>query len=74
MRVNIKPQWSKLANWYWDSLEGRTADKGLSIWELLQRDYGAIKAFSIANLQGNNAMWVVFPDEKNYTAFLLRWS
>lgn len=74
MRVNIKSQWSQLANWYWDSLEGRTTDKGLSIWELLERDYGAIKAFDMANLQGVNGMWVEFPDEKSYTAFLLRWT
>jgi hypothetical protein len=72
MRVDIKPQWRRLANWYWDSLEGRAADRGLSIWEILGRDYGAVKIFNMANI--NDGMWVQFPDEKSYTAFLLRWS
>jgi hypothetical protein len=74
MRVDIKPQWRRLAAWYWDTLEGRTKDKGMSIWELLERDYGAIKVFSLTNINNERGMWVKFPDEKSYLAFILRWS
>jgi len=70
MRVDIRPQWRKLAAWYWAEFyqDERT---NLSIWGLLERDYGARKAFNITDIK--HAMWVVFPDEKSYTAFLLRW-
>jgi hypothetical protein len=47
MRVNIQPQWRKLANWYWDTLEGKnTYNKGMSIWEMLEHEYGAYKGFN----------------------------
>lgn len=72
MRVNIQPQWRKLANWYWDTLEGKnTYNKGMSIWEMLEHDYGARQGF---NDRVDGVMYAVFPDEKMYTAFLLRWS
>jgi hypothetical protein len=76
MRVDIRPQWRKLAAWYWDTFDSRGtgADGGMSIWELLQRDYGAIKVFSITNIHEEKGMWVKFPDEKSYVAFVLRWS
>lgn len=72
MRVDIRPQWRKLANWYWDSCEGKDVqDRGMSIWEMLEQNYGAQKGF---NDRVDGVMWVVFPDEKSYTAFLLRWT
>jgi len=72
MRVDIKPQWKKLANWYWDSCEGKNVqDRGMSIWEMLEQNYGAQKGF---NDRVDGVMWAQFPDEKSYTAFLLRWS
>lgn len=73
MRVDIQPQWRKLASWYWDSLDGKAVhNRGMSIWEMLELEYNAVKLFSMQNV--TNGMWVKFPDEKTYTAFLLRWS
>ena len=75
MRVDIKPQWKKLANWYWESLEGKEVfDRGMSIWEMLEQNYGAQKGFNLGSMGAETKMWVTFPDEKSYTAFLLRWS
>ena len=68
MKVDIQPQWKKLANWYWDSLKPG-AVSGMSIWEMLEQEYGMVKDGSM-----RDGYWVVFPDEKSYTAFLLRWS
>jgi len=74
MRVDIQPQWQKLADWYWDTLEGRTFhNRGMSIWEMLEHEYGAQKGFTFAEASGSQK-WVHFPDSKTYTAFLLRWS
>lgn len=74
MRVNIKPQWRNLADWYWDSCEGKAVhDRGMSIWEMLEQNYGARKGFNLES-GVNSTMWVQFPDEKSYTAFLLKWS
>lgn len=76
MRVDIKPQWRQLANWYWDTLEGKDVqDKGMSIWEMLNQNYGASKGYSSSAIQGrNDAFWVHFPDEQSYMMFLLKWS
>ena len=71
MRVDIQPQWKKLANWYWDQ-GGGYAGVGMSIWDMLQRDYGAIKLYQ--DINPRHHMIVKFPDEKMYTAFILRWS
>lgn len=72
MRVDIQPQWRKLTKWYWDTLEGKTVHaSGMSIWEMLDHDYGARRGF---NDRVDGVMYVVFPDEKSYTAFLLRWA
>jgi hypothetical protein len=74
MRVNIQPQWKKLANWYWDNAGGYEG-VGMSIWDMLQRDYGAIKVYhgeSGGKLGMKNQSIVKFPDEKTYTMFLLR--
>lgn len=71
MRVDIRPQWKRLANWYWEQSD--EAIRGLSIWEALHHGYGAVKAFNINNVRNDQGMWVIFPDEASYTAFLLRW-
>ena len=78
MRVDIEPQWKNLANWYWDNAGGY--DKvGMSIWDMLKRDYGAVvvrrgiwgQRFGQAPIRQT---LVEFPDEKMYILFLLRWS
>lgn len=75
MRVDIKPQWRKLANWYWDTCEGKVVhNKGMSIWEMLSHEYGARKVFNINSMRDDTRMWVVFPDEQAYLMFVLRWS
>ena len=71
MRVDIQPQWKRLANWYWDNAGGYEG-VGMSIWEMLERDYGAIKLYQ--DINPRHQMIVRFPDEKSYTAFLLRWA
>lgn len=71
MRVDIAPQWRNLVNWYWDSVEGKTIqDRGMSIWEILEQDYNAIKAYQ----DPAGGRWMRFPDEATYAFFLLRWS
>ncbi len=70
MRVNIKPYWKRLANWYWDTLEGKTIhESGMSIWEMLEQDYGVKKGYT-----NTDVMYAIFPDEKMYAWFLLKWS
>lgn len=64
MIVDIQPQWKKLANWYWDN-----STVGMSIWEMLEHNYGAIRS-----VPARKGYLVEFPDEKSYTAFLLKWS
>lgn len=73
MRVDIKPYWRKLAAWYWEEFDQPEGDH-LSIWDMLARDYQAIKAFNIGSMRDNGAMWVNFPDEESYMMFVLRWS
>lgn len=78
MRVDIQPQWKRLANWYWNTLEGETVhESGMSIWAMLERDYGAIKVYHGirgGKLGAKHQSLVEFPDEKMYTLFLLRWA
>lgn len=76
MRVDIQPQWKKIANWYWDYAGGYEG-VGMSIWDMLQRDYGAIKVRHGVNggklgLKKQESI-VEFPNEQTYTLFLLRW-
>lgn len=72
MRVNIEPQWKKLANWYWDTLEGKTThSSGMSIWDMLYNEYGAMQAY---DGKDTHRMVVIFPDEQSYSMFLLRWA
>lgn len=76
MRVDIQPQWKKLANWYWDNAGGYDG-VGMSIWAMLERDYGAVKVYHGirgGKLGAKNQALVEFPDEKTYTMFLLRWA
>ena len=76
MRVDIYPYWKKLANWYWDNAGGHEG-VGMSIWEMLERDYGAVKVrhgvFG-GKLGAKHHSLVEFPNEKMYTLFLLRWA
>ena len=73
MRVDIQPQWKALANWYWDSCEGKEVySGGMSIWEMLAHNYSATKVHTIQGT-GPKRLIVDFPDEAAYTAFLLKW-
>lgn len=77
MRANIGPQFEKIATWYWEKFEQPIAGIHLSIWDVLERDYNARKvcAGTFGGKYGmKKEMIVEFPDEKSYTAFLLRWS
>lgn len=77
IRVDIQPQWRKLANWYWDNIDCAGVG-GMSIWEMLEHDYSAFKVYQGARDWGNGGIHkevvVQFPDEASYSAFLLRWS
>lgn len=75
MRVDIDPQWWKLARWYWDNASANGV--GMSIWEMLERDYGATKVYHGSDIAAQGLLMstvVDFPDQKSYTAFLLRWA
>lgn len=75
MRVDIRPQWGRLAGWYWSSLDGQNLiHRGMSIWEMLEHEYGALRGFNIDALSTDRTIWMHFPDEQTYTAFLLRWA
>lgn len=77
MRANIGPQFEKIAEWYWEKFEQPIAGIHLSIWDVLERDYNArkVRAGTFGGKYGlKKEMIVEFPDEKSYTAFLLRWS
>jgi hypothetical protein len=69
IRVDIQPQFKKIANWYWDNAGGY-AGVGMSIWEMLERDFGAKKVGRF----GSGIAMVTFPNGAMYTAFLLRWA
>ena len=69
MKVDISPQWTKLANWYWDHADGPGGGIGMSIYEMLEHDYGAFRVLGAA---GDIIM--DFPSEQAYSMFLLRWS
>lgn len=76
MRVDIEPQWKRLANWYWDNAGGYEG-VGMSIWAMLERDYGAVKVrqgIFGGKLGARHQSLVEFPDEKMYSLFLLKWS
>jgi hypothetical protein len=76
MRVNIEPQFEKIADWYWEKFEQPSNGTHMSIWDMLARDYGArkVRAGSFGGKYGlKKEMVVEFPDEKSYTMFLLRW-
>jgi hypothetical protein len=67
MRVDIRPYWKNLTNWYWD--ESQNNRGGFSIWEILEEDYGA----RCVHVSGRGFL-MEFPDEKAYMLFVLRWS
>jgi hypothetical protein len=76
MRVNIQPQFEKIASWYWEKFDQPTNGTHMSIWDVLERDYSARKVH-VGTFGGkygmSKQMMVEFPDEKSYTMFLLRW-
>ena len=65
MRVNIMPQFAKIAKWYWANKQPGDGTY-MSIWDRLRRDYGARRV--------HDTFIVIFPDEKYYTLFLLKWA
>lgn len=70
MRVDIQPQFKKIADWYWEKFD-QPGDKHLSIWDVLERDYGARKVRVGYGTQ--KEMIVEFPNKASYTMFVLRW-
>jgi len=76
MRVDINPQFQKIADWYWEKFFQPDDGPHMSIWDVLERDYGArkVRAGTYGGKYGRKKeMMVEFPDEKSYTMFLLRW-
>lgn len=73
MKVDIQPQWKRIADWYWEGLSGHEGT-GMSIWKMLEHDYGVRKIRHHRDAFGCVYMIVEFPDEQTYTAFLLRWA
>jgi hypothetical protein len=69
LRIDIRPYFPKIADYYWDELEDQ--DPHMTIWEWLRRDYDVVK---IGTLGDNPELWVSFPTEQDITAFVLRWS
>jgi len=77
MRVNIEPHFEKIATWYWEKFIQPDDGAHMSIWDVLERDYGArkVRVGTFGGRYGTKKeMIVVFPDEQAYTMFLLRWS
>ena len=76
MRVDIQPQFQKIADWYWESFFQPDDGTHMSIWDVLARDYGArkVRAGSFGGKYGmKKEMIVEFPNNASYTMFLLRW-
>lgn len=69
IKRDIQPQWQRIADWFWKHYDDDYND--LSIWDILERDYGATRTRPI-----DSPGWSVlqFPDDESYTMFLLRWS
>lgn len=69
LRVDIRPYFPRIANYYWDHMDPSTDG---SIWEVLARDYNIGRIGPIGD--PTRALWVNFPDEKTLMWFKLRWS
>jgi hypothetical protein len=67
VKVNIHNQWGKLSLW---QIANSQSGNAPSIWEMLEKDYSA--NYTAGN--SKSGIWVIFPDEKTYTAFLLKWA
>jgi hypothetical protein len=67
LRIDIRPYFPKIANYYWDTKDPATDG---SIWDWLGREYDIIK---IGHLGDKPELWVSFPDEKMIAWFMLRW-
>ena len=66
-RVNVDPYFKKIADYYWE--ERPIEVTHVTIWEWLERDYGAVK---LGSRKGNT--WLCFPDQEHLVMFILRWS
>lgn len=69
LRVDIRPYFAKIANYYWD--QKPLAVPHESIWDWLKRDYDIVK---IGTVGLKPELWVSFPNEKMLAWFLLRWA
>lgn len=67
LRVDIRPYFPCIANYYWDNMDPATDG---SIWDWLKRDYDISRIYHIGDTR---ALWVHFPDEKTLMWFKLRW-
>lgn len=77
MRVDINPQFEKIANWYWEKFDQPVNGPHMSIWDVLERDYGArkVRAGTFGGKYGRKKEMIVeFPDKASYTMFVLRWA
>ena len=68
LRVDIRPYFPRIANYYWDNMDPSTDG---SIWDWLKRDYDISRLYHIGDAR---PLWVHFPDEKTLMWFILRWS
>ena len=71
LRVDIRPYFKNVADYYWEDLELNDSAPHMSIWDWLYRDYQIIKIGTIGN---KPQLWVSFPDEKMLSWFVLKWS
>lgn len=71
IKRDIQPQWQRIADWYWKQHDDDQPIWDVSIWDVLERDYGAKRIRPMGS-----PGWSVlhFPNDESYTMFLLRWS
>ena len=68
LRVDIRPYFPKIAEYYWEELPAETPH--LTIWDWLKRDYSVIRVGPVGS---QPELWVRFSDEKMLSWFVLRW-
>ncbi len=73
LRVNIRPYFQKIADYYWDNIGRDLYHNGqhITIWDWLKRDYDVVKVGPVGS---KPELWVSFPDEQHLTMFMLRWT
>jgi hypothetical protein len=72
LKINITPYFKAIANYYWDEYDLENEGR-LTIWEMLEKDYGVQRLGRIVPGRPNDT-WVTFPNEEHKTLFILRWS